>query len=713
MSIFTDGFGTIIAGLEGGGGSVVPPGGDLSGTYNGNVVCDGDVNVLGNLEIKGSLLVLGSIYNDGGWLVTVHGDMFVSDSIYFDKSDTSTPQSNFEVGGDLMFGYMEFRQCGGTSAALIVKGDLLGKNADLLGEGTTPGTPGRTIEVGGDFTVNNCDLYGANGNGTGAGGNGGQVSVEGSFTGTGSLYTYGGDATDFDAGNGGYIEVHGDMNFGYDSIYIYGGSATNGNAGNGGDISCDGNLIVNEVESYGGSCSSDSHLHRSGSGGYLEIDGDLTVNDFLSVNGGDRAGALTMGNSLSAPNAGYVDVQGNAVFNGDLSANGGDLFVSGFAPHPAGNGGSFYCQGSVSCTDDFRLYGGYVDVVGDAGSGGYVNIEGPVYIDDEFELNGGYSYGGNGGNGGSAYLYSDATIGYVNFEGGNVGGGSNSGNGGYGGSLYCYGKLNVDDNLYLRGGNCDSSNEVHHAGYGGYLECRGATFTYANVYLEGGNRSGTTTVASTGNPAAQGGSFYCYGDAVTEDIYLNGGNVFCDYPSSLGGNGGTLQVRGTFTANGNLEAKGGQGRGTDGGNGGNLTFFGCVKAPIIDLSGGQSNDSVIGADAAVNGPPGMIDLNGGCTVIQIIAQDGSGMGSSPSALSKIGLTGSCHLNSIAMTDRAGCWIYAPGPSPATLRLINMPLKKKLNDVSGTETGDISANLNDSIFYTGDLSVWYKVTGATV
>jgi hypothetical protein len=265
MSIFTDGFGTIIAGLEGGGGSVVPPGGDLSGTYNGNVVCDGDVNVLGNLEIKGSLLVLGSIYNDGGWLVTVHGDMFVSDSIYFDKSDTSTPQSNFEVGGDLMFGYMEFRQCGGTSAALIVKGDLLGKNADLLGDGTTPGTPGLTIEVG------------------------------------------------------------------------------------------------------------------------------------------------------------------------------GDLFVSGFAPHPAGNGGEFYCEGSVSCTDDFRLYGGYVDVVGNAGNGGYVNIEGPVYIDDEFELNGGYSYGGNGGNGGSAYLYSDATIGYVNFEGGSVGGGSNSGNGGYGGTLYCYG----------------------------------------------------------------------------------------------------------------------------------------------------------------------------------------------------------------------------------------------------------------------------------
>ncbi len=43
MSIATDGFGTIISGLEsgGGGGSVIPDGGTISGTYEGNLVCEG------------------------------------------------------------------------------------------------------------------------------------------------------------------------------------------------------------------------------------------------------------------------------------------------------------------------------------------------------------------------------------------------------------------------------------------------------------------------------------------------------------------------------------------------------------------------------------------------------------------------------------------------------------------------------------------------
>ncbi|NBR00150.1 MAG: hypothetical protein EBT97_06775, partial [Actinobacteria bacterium] len=140
MSISTDGFGTIIAGLEtgGGGGSVIPADGEISGTYEGNLVCDGDVTVTGTLEVKGSLLVRGGFYNDGGYEVTIHGDLHAQ-GIYFDKDDTSTPQQNFSVEGDLIFTYMEFRQCGGSVAQLRVGGDLTGASgfagSILHGEG--------------------------------------------------------------------------------------------------------------------------------------------------------------------------------------------------------------------------------------------------------------------------------------------------------------------------------------------------------------------------------------------------------------------------------------------------------------------------------------------------------------------------------------------------------------------------------------------------
>ena len=98
MSIATDGFGTIIAGLEtgGGGGSVIPNEGEVTGTYEGNLVCEGDVTVTGNLTVNGSMTVLGNFTNDGGYEVTIRGDLHAQ-GVYFDKADTSTPQQNFSL----------------------------------------------------------------------------------------------------------------------------------------------------------------------------------------------------------------------------------------------------------------------------------------------------------------------------------------------------------------------------------------------------------------------------------------------------------------------------------------------------------------------------------------------------------------------------------------------------------------------------------------
>jgi hypothetical protein len=713
MSIATDGFGTILQSIGGGGGSVVAPGGNISGTYPGSVICEGSVSLTGNVEINGDLFVKGDITNDAGYSVLVHGDMFVTDDIYFDRAITTSPQGNFEVGGNLSFGYMEFRQCAGVAATLLVRGNLIGRSADLLGEGVTPGTPGLTINVGGDFVIDDCDVYGASGGGTAVGGNGGSINVEGSFTLTGVLNAYGGDATDFDAGNGGYVEVHGDLNSGFTEMYLYGGSGTNGNGGNGGGVSCDGNVITNVIEAYGGDCTSDSETHRSGSGGSVDVDADLIVNDYLTVNGGDRNGTLLVGNSLSPPNGGYITVRGDFIVDGDINASGGDLFTTGFAPHDAGNGGNVSCFGVTVCTDDFRAYGGYVATVGNSGNGGSITLHGPVYVDDNLSVEGGYSSGGNAGNGGSIEIFSDAVLGYVEFQGGDTGGGLSNGNGGNGGSFYCYGRLDVDDGLNGNGGVCDSLNETHRSGSGGYLECREGSFTSTTVDLAGGNRNGATTVASTSNPSANGGNFYCYGNLVASSVNLNGGEIFCDFPSARGGNGGTLDVRGTATINGNLTSVGGQGRGNDGGLGGAILISGHLRAYEVIVSGGASVNSNAGVDATTNGSSGNITLQSGVVCYRLIAEDGGGSGAAPTTLTRIGLGGFCTCYGINMTDRAGAWVYAAQSWPAVLRLMSMPYKQTLNNSIGTQTGNISANLPDSIFYSYTGSNWYKVSGATI
>ena len=56
MSTATSGFGTLFASAGGGGGTVIPNDGTLSGTYTGNVYCDGAATITGDVTIKGGNL---------------------------------------------------------------------------------------------------------------------------------------------------------------------------------------------------------------------------------------------------------------------------------------------------------------------------------------------------------------------------------------------------------------------------------------------------------------------------------------------------------------------------------------------------------------------------------------------------------------------------------------------------------------------------------
>ena len=715
MPVSTDGFGTIIAGLEtggGGGGTVIPDGGTVTGTYEGNLVCEGDVTVTGNLTVNGSMTVLGGFTNDGGWEVTIRGDLHAQ-GIYFDKADTSSPQQNFSVDGDLLFTYMEFRQCGGTAAQLRVGGDLIG----TTGFAGTPifatgvdGSPGLNVLVYGTVTVTILDVKGGYGNAVSAG-SGGNVTVYGDFVVWDFADLSGGDSNDADAGNGGTLDVYGDIVAGPATIYLYGGEATNGNAGNAGTIDCEGDLLVAEVAAYGGNCTSDNELHRSGYGGNIYLAGSLVSDGFINVSGGDRNGTLSLGAFGASPNAGTIDVVGSITAD-DIDLIGGDVNTDNFAPHAAGNGGYLYVKGVLTIQDDLEVYGGYANV-GDGGSGGNLYAESSVYVDDDFEFNGGYSNNGNGGFGG--YV---SVRGNLYFADGRLwGGDATNGNGGSGASLYVEGNLYCQQYISASGGDCNSANETHVAGSAGTfnVEC---DFHYEgdddNLYMVGGSRYGATTVAANqGFFGAGGGTIIVGGDLIArENIDLMGGSTLTDYPNVKGGNGGSLIVYGSFTGE-NVMLFAGRGTGSDGGFGGTFTCEGHAKFDDLSVAGGPSYDSIVGGDAQAEGSAGSIYLRSGGVGRYILMSDG-GAGTAATASVRLSFNGLVTLYQLDMTNRVDSWIVADNTDiPAMFKVNSMLTKQTLNNNVGTATANISASLDGSMFITGLASTWYAVAGVAV
>jgi hypothetical protein len=724
MSIATDGFGTIISGLEtgGGGGSVIPDNGNITGVYDGNLVCDGNVNVTGNLEVKGSMLVRGDFVNDGGHQVIIRGDLFAQ-SILFDHVDTSQPQSNFQVDGDLIFTFMNFRQSGGFQAQLRVGGDLTGSSGFsgtiLNGNGVdgslgVQGTDGLNLVVYGDLTVSDVSLYGGD-NLAGSAGSGGNVTVYGDCAVTTDLNLSGGNATDGDAGLGGYLYVYGDVSIPGGTLSVRGGSSSNGNAGNAGTVEIEGNFTGSEISAYGGDCTSDSELHRSGSGGDIFVYGQVTWSGLLNVSGGDRYGTLLMGAFNTAPDAGTIDVNGG-LFASDLYARGGGVFTNGFAPHEAGNGGYLFVEGTLSVNDDLQFEGGDANQ-GNAGSGGVIDVEGYATIEDDFNMNGGDSQNGNGGNGGSAYFYSDLIIDECRMYGGN----SVNGNGGYGASLFVKGNLTCNEFYSAYGGNCSSIVEFHQAGHGGNINIEG-NFTYFgeddDIYMDGGERTGLTTVSSLGTGQSNGGYINVGGSFICcSSIYLRGGDVYTDYPNAPGGEGGSCTVKGTLVVTDDIFLDGGRSVGNTGGNGGNLDVYGHSKVRSIYSVGGDSVESILTGDASTAGNGGSLTFRAGVTSDTISQIDGIfGLGgSAPSGQVDLSLGGACIVHQIDMSSRMNCYIrqYQLSSIPVTLKVNSVITKNTLNDSAGTATGDISALTDGSLFFTGAGGVWYSVPGVLV
>lgn len=88
----------------GGGYTEIPDGGNLTGTYNGEVYCAGDVSLSSNTTVKGSLYVVGNIINPSGHNLIVDGDLLVEGSLDFTRS-TVAQTGQLAVQGDCHVGY--------------------------------------------------------------------------------------------------------------------------------------------------------------------------------------------------------------------------------------------------------------------------------------------------------------------------------------------------------------------------------------------------------------------------------------------------------------------------------------------------------------------------------------------------------------------------------------------------------------------------------
>jgi hypothetical protein len=722
MPISTDGFGTIISGLElGGGGSVIPNDGEVTGTYEGNLVCEGDVTVTGNLEVNGSMTVLGDFINDGGHEITIRGDLHAQD-IFFDKDVTTTPQQNFTVDGDLIFTFMEFRQCGGSAAQLRVGGDLIGavgfvgsylRGEGVEGAGVTAGTPGLNILVYGDVTVASVFAYGG-ANASGNAGNGGSLTVYGDCNVWDSLQLGGGEATDGDAGDGGYVYVYGDVAIPDGTLSVRGGEGNNGSAGNGGTVEVEANFSGSEISAYGGDCNSDSENHRAGSGGDIYVRGAVTYCGYMTVSGGDRYGTLAAGNTLPTPDAGTIDVNGG-ISAYQISAVGGSVNTANFAPHNAGNGGNLEVESFLLVSNDLQFEGGNASQ-GDGGNGGGVSVEGHSSIEDNFDTNGGDADNGNGGNGGNAYFYADLGLDEARMEGGH----GINGNGGNGASLFVKGNLTVNEFYNGHGGGCNSADETHYAGSGGNINVEG-NFHFDGdddvLNLVGGDRTGATTVANVGATLANGGSLNVGGNFTSkETVLLSAGGVFTDYPYGPGGNAGNLFVEGSCYVFASIYLNGGRAVGSTAGNGGYAQISGHAGFTSLECDGGFAAQSVLLGDAGTAGTAGTVTFRAGVSTGEISQLDGSfdAGGSAPAGNVNLYLAGNCTIGTIGMTARAGTYIRRDitFENPVVLKVTSLPAKNTLNDALGAATADVSASLN-GLFITGTGGTWYAIAGTIV
>jgi hypothetical protein len=612
--------------LGGSGAIIIPDGGNISGTYASDVFCEGNANIVGNLWVKGDLIVDGDLINSDGYSASIAGDLRAV-NLNFDRADTSQPQGNLNVGGDLLFSEnMYYRPTAVGTVDLTVNGNIIG-GSSIGSEMNCNGyedTNGLNVFVGGNLIVGYLDVSGGDADSIGAG-NGGTIFVRGDLNVTIYLSSSGGDsAAGLNAGNAGEIIVYGNLSNSYNSgffgsvLLLDGGDSigADASAGNGGTLTVFGNANLRYCDMVGGYCDSSIESNNSGQGGSVNIFGSAVAYS-LDVSGGDRGGTLTAEGSATPPHAGSIFIQGNLTSYDAIGGTGGTISSSNFAPSFAGDGAVVSVEGDCNAETILVSGGDFIfssSLSYGAGNAGDFDVGGNLYCGNIYADGGNCSSGTNAGNGADISILGSANCYFIFMPGGNATE-SSAGDAGY---LEIRGNFLCSE-ISIYGGSCDSSVETHNAGLGGYIECD--SFNVDNFSIYGGTRSGATTVSYASQQPNAGsilvrGDFHCEGWAE-----CFGGDVITDEPNALGGDGANIDIFGSaYMAT--LQAQGGNCDLNRGGNGGNIS--------IVSGNLNISNQFLInGGDSSYNsfggGNGGSLSVNGNLNGnIDLFAKGGVG-----------------------------------------------------------------------------------------
>jgi len=472
-------------------------------------------NLIGANGMEGTSFTANGYFDSAGANLIVYGDLTMTD----------VNLNGGDAGGTI----------GGNGGNATIYGDLtIGSDFSANGgrndsDATGGAGNGGSLTVWGNTVVqNDLELRGGNcvsASSTGNAGNGG------------TFLCYG-DATVDDFFLQGGVQENGD-----------------GNGGNGGSIDVYGSLTADIFELGGGNCTSSNPGAKAGDGGYLEVFGDVTFFDDVNMSAGDRYGDLTGPGTNNPAHGGRILIWGNCSARGDYDDANIAIYLNGgfVGTNPTGfdggNGGLLYVSGNLVC-EVVEAHGGSSGIGYTSGNGGTVRVGGSISSNTLY-LYGAANNEGNGGNGGVLEVDGSAQVSGIEINGGY----GVQGSGGYGGRIEVRGDILTTGTLLLKGGDCTSINEANEAGHGGDLEANSVYAQGNTINLSGGARSGATTAAYLGGNNPYGGSFNVRGTVLAGTLNTSGGNVTTDYPGQPGGNAGTIVVEGpsvilTLNANG-------------------------------------------------------------------------------------------------------------------------------------------------------------------
>lgn len=698
---------------SGGGGSgitVIEDGGTISGSYQGDVICAGDVNIVNDVIVDGNLFTNRGICYNTGYAISVRGNWFSRD-VQFTIADTPT-QGDIDIHGDWFFQNVTI-ECENNMSRIVVSGDLIGDNHDddstNFNINGLDGQNGGRMIVYGDMRIYHLQANGGISTVDLDAGNGGDITIMGNVY-CRDLILRGGSSsfTDRHAGNGGAVEVRGDI-LG-DDIFANGGDSVNGGrAGSGGIVDVDGDVYMDDFDLYGGICTSDSHLYGAGLGGTIFIGGDAELGQ-INIYGGERIGTLTEAGNQNPSHGGSVSVQGDA-FIDYLDNSGGDVSTVNFVPHNAGDSGSLYVGGNLVVGD--LISEGGNSTGGQAGNGNlFLVTDGDVSVQN-FLGNGGDCANGIPGNGAGWLIRKNLYVESYEADGG-AALADNGAYGGLGGSLNVEGTIHATGPIYLEGGACLSDINGARGGGGGNLTAY-AVISNNGIYLNAGDHSNNALIPrDSAEGTANGGSLTTIGDFVAQNLYSEGGSSLTGAPATNGGSGGTVTIGANCQVTNFLSVNGGDAQGSTAGPGGSATIFGSISCNEVLAEGGDATDSPNGGggDAGAAGSGGNLTLVNGGTLISVSLSDG--VGSIPAtANSYFTVSGNVSVRLAAIANRAGGQLRPSDSRLAVLRVGSFTNKQLLTSNTGVDTGNVSALGSDSLFLSTNDGGWLYVQGVAI